>query len=126
MEKVISRQHSETEIPEIVGKTCDSILAVGGSIIGNILIFYVSLGGMWLRIFLDAGALFVDVCEGPDPEDDLDDGEKYLDLITIYGLKKEEISVASMKDGVFRLGFKSGVEMHFKQKGEETELRIIK
>jgi hypothetical protein len=70
--------------------------------------------------------LFVDVCEGPDPEDDLDDGEKYLDLITIYGLKKEEISVASMKDGVFRLGFNSGVEMHFEQKGEETELRIIK
>jgi hypothetical protein len=122
----ISRQHSETEITEIVGKRCSSILAVGGSIANSIIIFYVSFADVWLRIFLDAGVLFVETCDEPDREDDLDEGSDYIDIAKVYGLSDAEVDKASMKGGVFKLGFKCGTLLLFEQQGDETELRVIK
>ena len=126
MNKKISRQHSETEIAEIVGKICKSILAVGGAAPNSILIFYVALNDVWLRMFLDTGVLFVDTCDGPDREDDLEEGAEYLDLAMMHGLKGKEISSASMKNGIFRLGFKCGTELLVEQHGEESKLRVVK
>jgi len=71
---------------------------------------------------LDEEVLFADTCNGPDADDDLEEGDDYLDISEAYDLQGQEIIRASMRSGVFQLGFKSGVELRFEQNGEETRL----
>ena len=121
----INRQHSETEISEIVGDSVDKMLAVKGASKDTIVLLYVLLRGLWLRLFLDEGVLFADICDEPDVDDDLEEGDEYLDLTAVYDLCGQVVSKASMKRGVFQLSFKSGVEMLFEQDGEETKFRKL-
>lgn len=126
LKATLTRQHTETEIPELVGHSMDGLLAVqdGDQKFG--LLFYVLVGGLWLRIFLDEGVLFLDACDGPDREENLDDEQAYWDLCEMYGVKGEKISEASMKHGVFRLNFESGAGFVFEGIGNDTRLRFIR
>lgn len=125
MNAIDPRQHAETEISEIIGDTVECLLAVKGNTDDDVISLYILVRGIWLRVFLDAGLLFLDISDSPDAEDDLDEGASYWDLSETYGIKAEEISAANMKHGVFRLAFKSGAEFAFEQIGEETKLRFI-
>jgi hypothetical protein len=126
MKNIVARQHSETELSEIAGDVVERILAVRGTGNDGLVLFYVFIRGFWLRIFLDAGVLFLNVCDGPNAEDDLSEGDEYLDLSENYGINGEEVSKAFMKNGVFRIAFKSGAEFIFEQIGEKTKFRFIK
>jgi hypothetical protein len=127
MKNIVARQHSETELSEIACDTVERILAVRGTGNDSLVLFYVLIRGFWLRIFLDAGVLFLNVCDGPDAEDDLGEGDEYLDLSDNYGIKGEEVSKAFMKNGVFRIAFNSGAEFIFEQREEEeTKFRFIR
>jgi hypothetical protein len=126
MKNILDRQHGETEITEIVGDTVESILAVTGTGGDSIVFFYIFLRGLWLRVFLDEGVLFLSVCDGPNEEDDLGQDDAYLDLSKACAIKGQEISRACMKNGFFRITFKSGVELIFEQSGAETKFRVQK
>jgi hypothetical protein len=122
MNNLITRQHTETDIYEMVGTTCNRFLAVSGEVSDSVVIFYISLGNLWLRGFLDEKVLFIDVCDGPDPDDDLDDNEEYLDLGEKYALKDRKITKASIKEGAFELYFDCGTKLVFEQLGDITKL----
>ena len=124
MEKSIVRQDSETEVVEIIGKNCKRILATTCPNIRKILVFYMYIESLWLRVFLDSNVLFIDVCNGPDPDDDLEEGAEYLDISKQYELTNQKITIASMKDGKFRLGFESGIELLFQQINDDTILSL--
>jgi len=126
MKNTAARQHCEIEISEIAGETVERMLAVRGICSGSLVLFYIFIRGTWLRIFLDAGVLFLDVCDAPDAEDDLDEGIEYLDLSENHGIKGEKVRKAFMKNGVFRLVFESGAEFIFEEAGEETRFPFIK
>lgn len=101
----IFRQHGQTELHEIIGKVCKKVLAIPSEEKGIILALYLMVDEIWLRVFIQAELLFVDQCDGPDPEDDLADGEEYLDIGLDIGCEESEISSAVMMDGVFKINF---------------------
>jgi hypothetical protein len=106
----ISRQDDETELREIYGKMTNDILIVAGDNADVVVIMYMNVEGAWLRIFLQAGLLFVSESQ-PDPEDDLDEGTDYIDIGAKYALKGQFIKSACMKDGVFAIAFDSGASL---------------
>lgn len=122
----ITRQHSETDIPELVGYPLEKIIALKGEAKNSAALFYLFIKGMWFKVFLDNAVLFFDDCDGPDHEDDLEEGEEYLDIANYHHLDGEIVSAASMKNGVFCIGFKSGTELVFEEVGKEVLLRVIK
>ncbi len=122
---MISRQHCETEISEIKGKKCDNILAVCGATKEFVILFYMEIEGVWLRVFLDNSVLFVDTRETPDAEDDLDDGEEYINLADLHKVRNDKIERATMKNGVFELMFSKGAIFRFKEQNDETVLEIL-
>ncbi|WP_395374716.1 hypothetical protein [Marinicella sp. W31] len=117
---MISRPHTETEIAEIIGKPVQTILAVPGSTPHSLSYFYIGFEGTYVRVFLDAGLLFVDDCAGPDKDEDLEPDSDYLDLTLMYKLTAQNITKAFLKNHVFRLLFESGTELRFKNNKTET------
>jgi len=97
----IFRQHTETELPEIVGKLCSEIVAVPSDEENVVYSLYLRVEETWLRIFIQAGLLFADECSGPDPEDDLSEDEKYLDLGDGRLTGISMVKSAVMRNGVF-------------------------
>lgn len=126
MNKIPSTQLAEGEIREIAGGTVEGILAARGSATDRVLLVYILLDDSWLRAFLDEGVLFLGPCDGPDPEDDLDAGDEYLDFSGIWSVRGEEIRKASVKDGAFRIAFKSGAELILEESGEEATLAFVR
>ncbi|WP_445358068.1 hypothetical protein [Microbulbifer sp. ANSA005] len=104
----IYRQDDETEISEIYGMQCNEILAIPSDRDGNVHALYLNVGLLWLRLFIDAGLLFVDKCNGPDPEDDLDDSENYISYADYLRERNRYVRAAFMKDGVFTLLLQKG------------------
>lgn len=126
MKKILSRQHADADISEIVGGTIESVLAVRGTAFDRVQLIYVLIHGIWLRVFLDAGVLFLDVCDGPDAEDDLDAGDEYFDLSGAFGIRGEQVARAFIRQGVFKIAFKSGAELIFEQYEEEARVNFLK
>ena len=70
--------------------------------------------------------LFLDVCDGPDAEDDLEAGDEYLDLSGMQGMQGEVIRQASIDNGVFRIGFESGAELMLEDCGDASRFRFVR
>lgn len=104
----IYRQHDETELSEIYGMDCKKIMAVPSGQKDIVHCLYLYVGSIWLRIFINAELLFVDECEGPDPEDDLDEDEEYIDYWGSLEKRNNIIESACMKAGVFTIVFRGG------------------
>ncbi|MGN6152771.1 MAG: hypothetical protein ACTHOH_12320 [Lysobacteraceae bacterium] len=126
MKEAVSLQHGNTDIPEIAGTTVENLVAVRGSGVDRVLLIYLLLDGNWLKLFLDEGVLFVSVSDGPDAEDDLDAGDAYMDFPGLQGMRGEEIRRASVKNGAFRIVFKSGAELILEASGDEATLKFVK
>lgn len=76
----ITRQHASTDVAELVGVRCEKLFAIPGVAPDIVIAAYLLADGTWYRFFIDAGLLFLDECEGPDPEDDLAPGDDYVDI----------------------------------------------
>jgi len=96
----IFRQHAESELHEIVGNVCSKLIAVPSEEENVIYSLYMSVGNIWLRIFIQAGLLFVDECSGPDPRS------------------------ASMQDGVFRVCLSHGIAFELREVASGTKISI--
>ncbi len=121
----ISRQSPNPEIVEIHGKVCRKLLAVPDDNNPDaIVIFYLLVDGLWLRMFLDAGLLFVHEVEGPDPVDDLNGGQDYLDLTDQFDCAGTTIVSAVMRDRVFTLQLDGGTEFCFSERDDDTILEV--
>ncbi|MEO1035112.1 MAG: hypothetical protein AAFX44_06080 [Pseudomonadota bacterium] len=107
----ILSQSSATELHEIIALQCSKVLAAPGSQKNVGYSLYMFLGELWLWVFIQAGLLFVDECNGPDPEDDLQDGEDYLDAGQHVFDSAPTITSAVMADDVFRMTFSSGASL---------------
>ena len=122
---MISRPHTDVDISELIGQPILSILAVPGATAHSLTYFYIGYDNTYLRIFIDAGLLFVDPCNGPDKTEDLEPDQEYLDFTLMYKLASQTITKAAMKNGVFRLLFQSGTELRFKENDSEITFRAV-
>lgn len=96
----ITRQHSETEMQELYGKTCHALLAVVEEEKNNIAYFlYLRTDKTWHRFSLDAGVLFWDENEAPDPEDDISGSVVYRELGTELKLVNKTLNKIKMENG---------------------------
>lgn len=121
----ISRQHEQTEIYEIHGAECKRMLAVPGANDGEIIFVHMLVGETWLRFFLDAGVLFVEEGVGPVPDEDLADGEDYIDLTAKYDCEGSKIEKASKHEDVFELALSADLIFTFKQVGDNPPTTLI-
>jgi len=93
----ITRQHNETEFPELAGKYCERILGVGTDITDEFSIFFIVISGIMYKFFIDEGVLFWDKCL-QDPEEDLDEGERYVDILPSFRLNSANVVKIEMKN----------------------------
>lgn len=96
----VSRQHDLTEVTEIYNQPCDLLLAVMSANREVVTFVYAFVAGIWHRFYLDAGLLFWDEGVAPDEEEDLDQGEIYVDLaarLRTVGNTFKEIRMANSR-----------------------------
>ena len=77
-------------------------------------LLHIQLSGVWYRFYLDAGLLFWAEGSGPDAEDDLMDGDRYLDLGEAIHTIGAAVSDIVMEDGRFKLTFDNGARLGLK------------
>lgn len=123
----VIRQHEETKVPEVCGIPCSmfhvSLFSRDPVDVG---ILYIKLDDMWHRFFLDAGLLFWMEGSYPDPENDLVDGEDYVDWgqeLSVLGVALSEVT---MNDSVFRLRFDNGAEIVLKRMPFDEETSLLR
>lgn len=121
----IFRQHAETELPEIVGRVCSEVVAVPSEEENVVYSLYMRVEEIWLRIFIQAGLLFVDECRGPDPEDDLSEDEEYLDLGDGRLTGKTMVKSAEMRDGVFTVCLSCDTSFNLSEVTNGTKIQFI-
>jgi hypothetical protein len=116
-------QDADVTVSELHGRTCSAFRAVGcpgDTIFG---LFYLRVEDTWHRFFLDAGLLFWHEGPAPDPEDDLGEGDRYVDLGTELGATGARIAVVEMRDGHFRIEFANGARLRMRNEVlEEPEI----
>lgn len=120
--EIKSLQHSCAEISEILGLIPDKFIAVKSDCGSCISHFYLLFGELWVRGCLDVGVLFLDPCAHPDEDDDLEEGESYLDILDEFNLGAEEITSASMKNGVLKIQFGLSIQVLLIDTGQSTKL----
>lgn len=117
--KLLSIQQESSDVEELRGGTCERLLAVAGDREGTLLLFYLRVEGTWFRGFLDEGVFFLAVAH-PDPVDDLEAGEEYLDLGELLGVKGARVRSLVMDAGVLRAEFEVGEPMVLLWEGGQT------
>lgn len=80
MAGLISRQHETTRVSEVEGQICADFRAVYDHSDGSIGPLYLLIDERWHRFYLDAGVLFWQEGQAPEPENDLLDEDVYLSL----------------------------------------------
>ena len=105
----VMRQHAETEITELLGRTCEQLVVVPAD--DEFLVFYARVDGSWHRFFIEAGLLFWREGGRPDSEEDLDGEESYTDLSAELNLTGASFTALSFRDGFLELGFSNGARI---------------
>ncbi|CAN5629439.1 hypothetical protein BH09VER1_BH09VER1_14630 [soil metagenome] len=113
-EKIISRQHETTTLEELEGKLCSEFLVVYDAKLKKYGCCYMNVEGVFHRFYLDAGLLFWRSHRSPDPENDLGEGDCYVDFGKKF--KVAGINVVNISMGNCRLDirFENGVEILLK------------
>jgi hypothetical protein len=120
----ISRQHAETEVTELVSAVCQQLLAVPGTAPDVIVALYLLADGTWYRFFLDAQLLFLDESPGPDPEEDLDTGQSYIDLSSMLGCAGSRIEEFVMTGGTLTMKFSGGASLVLREEDGRTRVLV--
>ncbi len=104
----ISRQHSETKIDEFNGLYCEQLFGLGQTLSAGLSLFYIVISGVSYKFFIDEGVLFWSEAL-QDPEDDLTDNEKYIDILSCYDIQNEEkLNGIHMKNGMLEINIGGG------------------
>lgn len=117
-ENLVTRQHDETEVPEVYGIPCQVFHACYKAKdpvdVGWI---YLKLDQTWHGFYLDGGRLHWQEGQEPRPDVDLADGEDYVDWGTqlgVIGVPLTEVSIASAE---LTLRFQNGAEVVLRDYG---------
>jgi hypothetical protein len=105
----LTRQHAETEMTELLGRTCEQLVVVPAE--DEYLVFYMRVDGVWHRFFLEAGLLFWREGGRPDSEEDLDSEESYTDLSAELNLTGAAFNTLAFRDGFLELSFSNGARI---------------
>lgn len=81
MTESVTRQHESTSMGEVRGAVCHAFLVVRMAPSERRGTCYLLLDGEWHRFFLDAGLLFWRSGSEPNTDDDLGEGEYYIDMM---------------------------------------------
>ena len=122
---VITRQHSQTEVHELYGKTCSELLAVVQQEKSNIADYlYLRTHKTWHRFALSAGLLFWDENAAPDEEDDIEEEEAYRDLGTELKLAGKVLKKIEMKNGRLDFRVEDGTGFQLTDLGYGTRIEL--
>lgn len=120
----VVRQDEETTVPEVCGIPISEFkvyfhsedpIEVG--------VLFLRLGDIWHRFFLDAGLLFWKNA-APDPENDLDDGQDYINWGEELKVIGATLSEVDFRDEILRMRFDNGAEVVIQDFIREVETRI--
>ena len=120
----VVRQDEETTVPEVCGTPISEFkvyfhsedpIEVG--------VLFLRLGDIWHRFFLDAGLLFWKNA-APDPENDLDDGQDYINWGEELKVIGATLSEVDFRDEILRMRFDNGAEVVIQDFIREVETRI--
>jgi hypothetical protein len=84
-------------VPELAGKSCNELIAVPAEQPDGILVLYLLADSTWHRLFIDEGVLFLNE-HAPDREDDLGEGESYVDLAAKLACRGNAIESVRMEN----------------------------
>lgn len=119
------RQHEDTSLPELRGARCSAFCAVTDEQKQHLNVLYLQLSGTWHRFYLDAGLLFWEEGSGPEPEDELLEGERYTDLgetLRVIGASIDEIN---MRDSQLTLQFQNGARLVLSNGPQDDGTEVI-
>ncbi|MDH3703848.1 MAG: hypothetical protein OEU46_21345 [Alphaproteobacteria bacterium] len=121
----IERQHDDTEIHELVGKTCDALIAVQpADEPSSVLMMYMRVGDRWHRFFLDAGLLIWREGPAPDAEDDLDAEHVYSDVGERAGAAGRVLRSIRMRENRLRIRFDDGSRIDLVEDDDTVRLKL--
>lgn len=112
--ELVRRQHEETQIPEVCGLPCSRFQAVCSREPADPGPVYLKLQDTWHRFYLDAGLLFWEEGTKPDRDDDILDGDEYVDWGQQLGVLGVAASEITMKDSELVIRFDNGAEIVLK------------
>ncbi|MGH6650376.1 MAG: hypothetical protein ACREB7_04510 [Sphingopyxis sp.] len=110
---------------EIFGKLCENFVAVSNQESAIYSLFYMTISGVSHRFFLDAGALFWSSGMEPDEDDDLLEGDVYVDFAKQYDLAGSRIESIDFANDLLRMRFANGVRLNFACGVDECGGRLI-
>jgi hypothetical protein len=120
----IRLQHETATVSELRGATCSAFRAIEDSNTGFLGPLYLEASGTWHRFYLDAGLLFWQEGSEPEPEDDLLDGERYIDLAASLGVVGQGLADIEMRDSQLRVEFQNGARLRLEHgpRGDGTSI----
>ena len=124
--ELVTRQHDETQVPEVCGIPSTTFQVVYCTSEHDVGPMYLKLNDTWHRFFLDAGVLFWEEGTAPDADDDLLDNDEYEDWGQKLGVVGVPLSEVVMKDSVLRLLFANGAEVVLKHMPFDDTTSIIR
>lgn len=125
-EDLVVRQHFETEVPEVCGIPCSIFQVYYHSRDPiDVGVMYLKLDEKWHRFYLDACCLFWHEGRPPDPENDLDDGQDYVDWGAQLGVVGVALSRVIMNDCVFTMRFENGAELVLRDCMDEVVTSVL-
>jgi len=110
---MITRQHDETTIPELVGKRCVELIGVPAKGRNEILFGFLRTPQEWHRFGLDAWILFWRSDSPPDPADDLADDRGYWDIAKRAGVAGRKLRRIEMSRNILQIQFEGGTSIVF-------------
>ena len=101
----------ESGVDAISGHHCSSFFGIRSESDSSLELLFLQVEGIWHRFYLDAGLLFWEETEGPDPEEDLLEGERYFELASELHVAGARISEFRMSDNRLTLQFENGARL---------------
>ena len=128
MSERVVRQDEETTVPEVCGSPISEFKVYFHSEDPiNVGVLYLRLGDDWHRFYLDAGLLFWHNWEAvPDPYDDLEDGQDYIDWCEELGVIGVSLSEIDFRDEILTMRFENGAEVVLQDFIREVETLVMR
>jgi hypothetical protein len=128
MSERVGRQDEETTVPEVCGIPISEFKVYFHSEDPiNVGVLYLRLGDNWHRFYLDAGLLFWQNRDAvPDPDDDLEDGQDYINWGEELGVIGVALSEVDFRDLTLTMRFENGAEVVLQDFIREVETRVMR
>lgn len=121
----INRQLDNTTLTEVNGKICRDFIGVFSGKINKYLYFYIDISKIYHRFYLDAGLLFWSSDVNFDPENDLLEGDHYVNLGNKFNVTGSKIENISMANCHLDMEFNNGVRITLKNDVQKVGAELI-